>query len=90
MQIHRREFLKRGLAAGALLSSAGALWTSCSGIRRDDLHTAPVADGTLAGLSKRHMAIPAAAIPLPTGSTRAGDSNAWPCWPAKAALPSTP
>ncbi len=67
MQIHRRDFLKRGLAAGALLSSAGALWTSCSGIRRDDLHTAPVADRTLAGLSKRHIAILSYASLAPSG-----------------------
>lgn len=67
MKTDRREFIKTGLAAGTLLTGAGALLTSCSAITRADLAPAPVSDAAIAGLDRRRLAILHYASLAPSG-----------------------
>ncbi|UCF89926.1 MAG: hypothetical protein JSW39_16675 [Desulfobacterales bacterium] len=67
MNLCRREFLKTGLAAGSLLTGAGALMTSCSGITRAKLTSVNASDEPIADLDKRHIAILNYASLAPSG-----------------------
>ena len=67
MKTGRREFLKTGVAAGTLLTGAGALFTSCSGITRADLPPAPASNAAIAGLDNRRLSILNYASLAPSG-----------------------
>ena len=67
MKINRREFIKTGVAAGTLLTGAGALFTSCSGITRADLPLGQASNEAMAGLDKRRLSILKYASLAPSG-----------------------
>ena len=67
MKTDRREFLKTGLAAGTLLTGAGALFASCSAVTRADLPVAPASDPAIAGLDRRRLSILHHASLAPSG-----------------------
>ena len=83
MKVGRRELLKTGLAAGSLLTGAGALITACSGITRADLTSVKETDKAIAGLDKRHLAILNYASLAPSGHNsqpwfvKIGETNKW-------------
>lgn len=67
MKINRREFIKTGVAAGTLLTGAGALFTSCSGITRADLPLGQASNEAMEGLDKRRLSILKYASLAPSG-----------------------
>lgn len=67
MKVDRRDFLKTGLAGGALLTGAGALITSCGGVTRANLSSDQVSDEAIDSLDKRHLAILNYASLAPSG-----------------------
>ncbi len=67
MKASRRKFLKTGLAAGTMLTGAGAVITSCSGITRADFSFAQAPDEAGAGLDKRRLSILKYASLAPSG-----------------------
>ncbi len=67
LETGRREFLKTGLAAGTLLTGAGALFTSCSGITRADLPPAQSSNAAITGLDERRLSILEYASLAPSG-----------------------
>lgn len=67
MTVDRRAFLKRALAAGAVIGGAGALANGCGGVRRGDLEPDAAQGGPLAGLDDRRRSILAYAALAPSG-----------------------
>jgi len=52
MELNRRSFLKKALAAGSLAAGTGSLLSACSGIRRSDLPDQTLSEHTLNQLDK--------------------------------------
>ncbi len=67
MRVHRREFLKTVLAAGALCAGAGPWLAACSGIKRADLKPAQEPGAAPAGLDRRRAQILHHASLAPSG-----------------------
>lgn len=83
MKTDRRDFLKTGLAAGTLLTGAGALFTSCSGVTRSDISLIQAPNEVIASLDKRSLSILKYASLAPSGHNsqpwlvKIIDANKW-------------
>jgi hypothetical protein len=66
MEVHRREFLKKALFAGALIGAA-PLGAACSGVKRADLKTEEQAAAQVPGLDARGLSVLSYAALAPSG-----------------------